>query len=300
MTLQQLLYSVKIAETKSMNKAAAELYISQPALSSAIHELEEELNIEIFIRNPKGVIVTTEGENFLSYARQIVEMSNMLRDRFSTDEIKEDRFSVSMQHYSFAVEAFIKLAEEFKLHDYELAVHETKTVEVIENVEKFRSEIGIIYENDFNKKAIDKILADKKLEFIPLFDCAIYVYLSAEHPLASKDKITFEELCDYPCLSFEQGDSNSFYFAEEVFATHKYNRIIKADDRATMLNLMTGMQGFTLCSGIICQRLNGDGYTAIPLDSDELMKIGYIKRKNIPLSKLGERYISILKSYQPD
>lgn len=299
MTLQQLLYSVKIAETKSMNKAATELFISQPALSSAIHELEEELNIEIFIRNQKGIIVTTEGENFLSYARHIVEMSNMLKDRYSSDEIKTNKFSVSMQHYSFAVEAFMKLAEEFKLNDYELAVHETKTAEVIENVEKFRSELGIIYQNDFNKKAIDKILADKSLEFVPLFDCDIYVYMSAEHPLAKKNSVTFDEIIDYPCLSFEQGDNNSFYYAEEMFPTQKYNRIIKADDRATMLNLMTGMQGFTLCSGIICEKLNGDGYTAIPLESDEVMNIGYIKRKNMPLSKLGERYISILKKYQP-
>ena len=299
MTLQQLIYSVKIAETKSMNKAAAELFISQPALSSAIHDLEEELNIEIFIRNQRGIIVTSEGENFLSYARQIVEMSNMLKDRYTSDDVKTNKFSVSMQHYSFAVEAFITLSEKFKLNDYELAVHETKTSEVIENVEKFRSELGIIYHNEFNKKAIDNILADRSLEFIPLFDCAVYVYMSSEHPLAKKKSVTLEELYDYPCLSFEQGDSNSFYYAEEMFSTHKYNRVIKADDRATMLNLMTGMQGFTLCSGIICEKLNGDGYTAIPLETDEVMTIGYIKRRNMPLSKLGEKYISILKGYKP-
>lgn len=299
MTLQQLLYSVKIAETKSMNKAAAELFISQPALSSAIHDLEEELNIEIFIRNQRGIIVTSEGENFLRYARQIVEMSNMLKDRYADEEMKTNKFSVSMQHYSFAVEAFMTLAEKFKLNDYELAVHETKTSEVIDNVEKFRSELGIIYQSSFNKKAIDKILADRLLEFVPLFDCSVYAYISAEHPLAKKKSVSLEDLFDYPCLSFEQGDNNSFYYAEEMFPTHKYNRVIKADDRATMLNLMTGMNGFTLCSGIICEKLNGDGYTAIPLETDERMTIGYIKRKNMPLSKLGERYITILKGYKP-
>ena len=299
MTLQQLLYSVKIAETKSMNKAAAELFISQPALSSAIHDLEEELNIEIFIRNQRGIIVTSEGENFLRYARQIVEMSNMLKDRYADEEMKTNKFSVSMQHYSFAVEAFMTLAEKFKLNDYELAVHETKTSEVIDNVEKFRSELGIIYQSSFNKKAIDKILADRLLEFVPLFDCSVYVYISAEHPLAKMKSVSLEDLFDYPCLSFEQGDNNSFYYVEEMFPTHKYNRVIKADDRATMLNLMTGMNGFTLCSGIICEKLNGDGYTAIPLETDERMTIGYIKRKNMPLSKLGERYITILKGYKP-
>lgn len=297
MTLQQLLYAIKIAETKSMNKAASELFVSQPALSSAIRELEAELSIEIFIRNQRGIIVSTEGENFLQYARQIVQMSEMLKDRYSSSEDVSKKFSVSMQHYSFAVEAFMTLADELKLNDYELAVHETKTAEVIENVEKFRSELGIIYQNDFNKKALDKILVDKELEFVPLFDCDVYAYISSEHPLAKNEKISFDELIEYPCLSFEQGDNNSFYFAEEMFPTYKYKRVIKADDRATMLNLMTGMNGFTLCSGIICEKLNGDGYMAIPLDFDEKMTIGYIKKRRMPLSMLGEKYITILKSY---
>lgn len=298
MTLQQLLYSVKIAETKSMNKAAAELFISQPALSSAIHELEEELGISIFIRNQRGIIVTVEGEKFLSYARQMVEMGELIKVRFSSSEKRTDKFSVSMQHYSFAVEAFIKVTEKLKLHNYDLAIHETKTAEVIDNVEKFRSELGIIYQNDFNRKAISKILQDKGLEFIPLFDCDVYVYMSALHPLADKEKVGFGDLEKYPSMTFEQGDNNSFYYAEEMFSTHQFSKVIKADDRATMLNLMTGMNGFTLCSGIICERLNGEGYVAIPLDTEEKMTIGYIKKKNMPLSVLGEEYIEALKNYE--
>ena len=298
MTLQQLLYTVKIAETKSMNKAAAELFISQPALSSAIHELEEELQIEIFIRTQRGIIVTTEGENFLSYARQIVEMSEMLKERYASGENVSNKFSVSMQHYSFAVEAFMTLAEKLSLHDYELAIHETKTAEVIENVEKFRSELGIIYESEVNEKAMNKILLERNLEFVPLFQCDVYAYTSSDHPLTAKTQVSFEDLMKYPCLTFEQGDNNSFYYAEEMFSTYKFDRVIKADDRATMLNLMTGMKGFTLCSGIICEKLNGDGYTAIPLDCEEKMTIGYIKRRKMPLSVLGEKYISILKQYE--
>jgi len=298
MTLQQLLYATKIAETKSMNKAAAELFISQPSLSSAIHDLEEELGVIIFIRNQRGIIVTNEGENFLSYARQMIELSKMIKDRFAKDEYKSNKFSVSMQHYSFAVEAFMTLAKEFELHDYELAVHETKTYEVIENVEKYRSEIGIIYENDFNEKAINKTLTDKGLEFTPLFDCDVFVYMSVNHPLSNKNMITLDDLAEYPALVFEQGDNNSFYFAEEMHSTYKFKRTIKADDRATMLNFMTGMNGFTLCSGIICEKLNGDGYVAIPLSSSEKMTIGYVKRKQMPLSLLAERYINILKRYK--
>jgi len=299
MTLTQLQYAVKIADIKSMNKAANELYVSQPALSGAIKELEDELSTQIFIRTNKGIVVTTEGEEFLQYARQMVELGNLVEERFVNNTIAKKNFSVSMQHYSFAVEAFIELAKGFDVGEYELAVHETKTHEVIDNVKNYRSELGIIYKNDFNEKAIQKILDENDLEFIPLYDCGISVFLSKNHPLAGKEKITIEELFDYPCLSFEQGDKNSFYFSEEVLSTLPYKQIIKADDRSTMLNLMTGLNGYTLCSGIICQDLNGGLYTSVSLDTNDIMTIGYIKRKNIPLSRLGKKYIEILKKYDP-
>lgn len=298
MTLTQLRYTVAIADTKSMNKAANDLFVSQPALSGAIKELEEELATQIFIRSNKGIVVTTEGEEFLRYARQMVELDNLVEERFINKAIAKKKFSVSMQHYSFAVEAFIELAKGFEVGEYELAVHETKTHEVIENVKNYRSELGVIYKNDFNEKAIQKILDESELEFIPLYDCGISVFLSKNHPLANSELITMEDLADYPCLSFEQGDKNSFYFAEEVLSTLPYKQIIKADDRATMLNLMTGLNGYTLCSGIICQDLNGGIYTSVPLDTKDIMTIGYIKRKNIPLSLLGKQYIEILKKYK--
>lgn len=297
MTLQQLRYAVTIADMKSMNKAASELFVSQPALSNTIHDLEEELGIEIFLRTNRGIVVTTEGEEFLSYARQMVELQQMVEEKYMDAPEHRKKFSVSMQHYSFAVEAFIKLARDFSLDEYELAVHETKTGEVIENVKNFRSELGIIYRNSFNHKVLQKVLEGNDLSFHSLFDCDVYVYLSSAHPLADRKKITFEDLKEYPCLSFEQGDRNSFYFAEEVLSNLEYKQVIKADDRATMLNLMTGLNGYTLCSGIICEELNGDGYTAVPFETEDKMTIGYIKRKGIPLSYLGNRYIEILKQY---
>lgn len=297
MTLTQLKYVVAIADTKSMNKASASLYVSQPALSGAIKDLEEELHIELFTRSNRGIVLTVEGEEFLSYARQMVELNDMINERYVENEDLKKKFSVSMQHYSFAVEAFMKLAKKYSVNKYEFAVHETKTYEVIENVKNHRSEIGVIYINDFNEKVLKKIISDNELEFIPLFDCSISVYMCSAHPLAKKDKIKFEELMDYPCLSFEQGDKNSFYFAEEVLSTREYKQIVKVDDRATILNLMVGMNGYTLCSGIICEELNGDGYTAVPLDTDEIMTIGYIKHKKLQLSRLGKEYIELLKQY---
>lgn len=297
MTLAQLLYAVKIADTKSMNKAAAELFISQPALSGAVRDLEEELHIELFIRTNRGIVVTTEGEEFLSYARQMVELDKMIGERYIEQKQSKKKFSVSMQHYSFAVEAFIELGRQFSVGEFELAVHETKTYEVIENVRDYRSEVGVLYLNDFNGKAMKKIFAENGLEFFPLFVCGVSVYLSKTHPLAEKEKIEFDELEDYPCLSFEQGEKNSFYFAEEVLSTLHYKQMIKADDRATMLNLMVGMQGYTLCSGIICEELNGGNFVSVPLDTGDTMTIGYVKRKNMPLSILGQKYIEILKKY---
>lgn len=298
MTLTQLTYAVKIADVKSMNKAAAELFVSQPALSGAIRDLEDEIHTELFLRSNRGIVITTEGQEFLSYARQMVELNTLIGERFIEEKQYRKKFSVSMQHYSFAVEAFIELSNQLTMGEFELAVHETKTHEVIDNVKNFRSELGILFLNEFNEKVMNKIFTENELEFVPLFECGISVYLSKTHPLSEKKIIQFEELCDYPCLSFEQGEKNSFYFAEEVLSTLEYKQIIKADDRATMLNLMVGMRGYTLCSGIICEELNGGDYVSIPLDTKDKMTIGYIKRKKIPLTLLGEKYIEILKKYE--
>ena len=298
MTLQQLRYAVAIADHKSMNKAAAELFVTQPSLSNTIKDLENEIHIEIFIRSNRGIVITPEGEEFLGYARQMLDHYRLIEERYVENAASKKKFSVSMQHYTFAVEAFIQMAKTFGMDEYEFAVHEVKTREVIENVHLNRSEIGIIYKNQFNEKFIDKILRENDLEFITLFDCRIYVYMSKGNPLAQKDIVDIEDLQQYPCLSFEQGDNNSFYFAEEVLITYDYRQIIKADDRATLLNLMVGLNGYTLCSGIICSELNGDEYAAVPLNTDETMTIGYIKHKRMPLSILGEKYIEELEKYR--
>ena len=301
MTLQQLKYAVCTAECKSMNKAASRLFISQPSLSGTIRDLEEEIGMKIFSRSNRGITITPEGEDFLGYARQILQQYQLMEEKFIEKKKPKQKFSVSMQHYTFAVQAFIEMAKDFGMDDFEFAVHETKTHEVIENVRNQKSEIGILYLNDFNRQVMEKmekIFQENAVEFTELFDCGIYVFLWKGNPLAQKELIEFEDLKDYPCLSFEQGDENSFYFAEEVFSTYDYKQIIKTDDRATILNLMIGLNGYTLCSGIICNDLNGNEYAAVPLHTDEKMHIGYIKKKGMPLSRLGERYISELRKFE--
>ena len=298
MTLQQLRYAITIADCNSMNKAAQALFISQPSLSASIRDLENEIGITIYKRTNRGITITPEGEEFLGYARQVTEQYELINHKYVDKSNIKKKFSVSTQHYSFAVKAFVELVKQFGMDEYEFAVHETKTHEVIENVKNFKSEVGILYLNDFNRKVLTKILHENNLVFTELFDCNIFVYLWKGNPLANKKVITLQDLEEYPCLSFEQGMNNSFYFAEEVLSTNEYKRIIKANDRATMLNLMVGLNGYTLCSGIISEELNGDDYKAVPLDSDDIMTIGYIARKNSAMSQLGKQYVDELAKYK--
>lgn len=298
MTLQQLKYAITIADSKSMNEAAKKLFISQPSLSSSIHDLEEEIGTELFIRNNRGVVPTPDGLEFIGYAKQVVEQYRLIEDRYVDKKEIKKKFSVSTQHYTFAVKAFVELVKKIGMDEYECAVHETKTYDVIQDVKTFQSEIGILYLNDFNSQMLQKIFRENDLEFTELFSCKTYVYLWKGNPLASKKLITMEDLEEYPCLSFEQGSNNAFYFAEEVLSTYDYKRIIKANDRATLLNLMVGLNAYTLCSGIICEELNGGDYCAIPLDSEEEMMIGYISRKGVPLSPLGRMYLEELEKYK--
>lgn len=297
MTLVQLKYALTIADCGSMNEAAKQLFISQPSLSETIRELENETGLQIFLRSNRGIIITPEGEEFLGYARQVTEQFGLLKSRYIEKKTKE-KFSVSMQHYTFAVKAFVETVKQAGMERYEFAVHETTTYDVIENVKNFKSEIGVLYLNEFNEKVMTKIIRENGLEFTELFACDTYVYLWSGHPLAEKKEISMEELDTYPCLSFDQGKNHSLYLAEEMKSTYEYKRLIKANDRATLLNLMVGLNAYTLCSGIICEELNGNDYMAVPLKETEKMRIGYIKRKGAKISHIGEIYIGELKSYE--
>lgn len=298
MTLTQLRYVFEVANSSSMNEAARNLFISQPSLSSSVKDLEEEVGLELFKRTNRGISMTPEGEEFIGYARQVVEQYQLIEARFISKEQIRKKFSVSMQHYSFAVNAFVEMVKQFGMDEYEFAIHETKTYEVIEDVRNFRSEIGILYINDFNRKVLTKLFHESGLEFHEILECGIYVYMWKGHPLADSELLTLEELADYPCLSFEQGNYNSFYFAEEVLSTYDYKQFIKANDRATMHNLMVGLNGYTLCSGILCEKLNGSEFCAVKLKSDERMTIGYLVRKGVAISPLGKKYLEEIVKFE--
>lgn len=302
MTLQQLRYAITISETGSFNKAAEILYVTQPSLTGAVKELENELGITIFHRSGRGVSLTNDGLEFIVYARQVYNQYKALLGKYGKTGKRKKKFGVSTQHYSFAVKSFVETVKHFGTDEYEFAIRETKTKDVIDDVKTLKSEIGILYMSDFNRKAIQKLLYTSGLEFHKLIDCDAYAYIWKGHPLANNNSVSFSELADYPCLSFEQGAGGSFYFAEEILSTNEYPRVIKATDRATMLNLMVGLNGYTLCSGIICEELNGSDYIAVPFETDEntvgsKMEIGYIVCKNILLSSIGRMYIEEIERY---
>ena len=300
--IQQIKYIIGIADTGSFNKAAERLFVSQPSLTVSVHELEEELGIQIFNRNGRGISLTNDGIEFLAGARELFFNYQALLERYGENGTLKKKFGVTSQHYSFAVKSFVEMVKKFNIDEYEFAIRETKTKDVIDDVANLKSEIGILYLSDFNRKIITQNLKMKNLEFHHLKDCKAYVYIWKEHPLAGKKEIALDDLQDYPCLSFEQGNESSYYYAEEILSDKEYNRTIKACDRATMLNLMRGLNGYTLCCGVISEELNGDDYIAVPFKEtkdavNRVMEIGYITKKNFTLNKIGECYIKEVKNY---
>ena len=297
MTLQQLKYVITVAETGTITEAANQLFISQPSLTNAIHELEKEMNIVIFNRTNKGISLSKEGEGFLGYARQVLEQAAILEDKYKRNGGGKKQFCVSTQHYSFAVNAFVDLIKEYGQEEYDFSLRETQTYEIIEDVARLRSEIGILFLNDFNQAVINKILKSYDLEFHLLFIANPHVFISRSHPLAEKKVITNQELEIYPYLSFEQGEHNSFYFSEEIFSESERKKNIRVRDRATLFNLLIGLNGYTVCSGVIDKKLNGSEIIAVPLADESDMRIGYITHRKGIISRLGNSYLEALMKY---
>jgi len=297
MTLQQLKYVVMVADKGSISEAARALFLSQPSLTNAIKELETEMQISIFNRTNKGISVSNAGDEFLAYARQVLEQSHLLEEKFLNVNRQSPRFSVSTQHYSFAVDAFVDVIREFGGNQYDFTLRETQTYEIIEDVSKLKSEIGILYTSSNNEEIINKLLKQNNLEFEELFIARPHVFISSKHPLAESHEITMEALENYPYLSFEQGDYNSFYFSEEILSTLDRNKNIKVRDRATLFNLVIGLNGYTVSTGVISKELNGENIIAKPLNVKEYMRVGIIRQKNMHLSRYGSAYSEALKKH---
>ena len=297
MTLQQLKYVTTIANIGSISEAAKRLFVSQPSLTKAIKELEKEMGITIFDRTNKGITVSKEGERFLGYARQVLEQAALLEEQYKSQSGGKKQFSVSTQHYSFAVNAFVELLKGAEIDQYDVSLRETQTYEIIDDVAHMKSEIGLLYYNDFNRPVLEKLIHTNELTFTELFTAHPHIFIGKTHPLAHKEVVSMDELEEYPYISFEQGDHNSFYFSEEIFSTVVRPKHIRVRDRASLFSLLLGLDGYTVSSGVIDKEVNGENIISVPLAEEGLMHIGYITNNKMQRSRLGQEYIHALVQY---
>ncbi|MGM0169633.1 hypothetical protein IGI39_003949 [Enterococcus sp. AZ135] len=297
MRLQQLIYFEKIVEKGSINEAAKALFLTQPSLSNALKELESEMNVQLLVRNKQGIIPTSEGREFLIYCRQILDQVNLLEEKFKNEPLRKQNFSVSAQHYAFVVHAFVELLRTVNADEYNFTLRETETENIFDDLASFKSELGILYLNAFNRQVMTKLFKEKGLTFTPLFDAKPHVFVSRNNPLVAKKSLKLSDLVDYPYLSYEQGETNSFYFSEEILSTWDRKKNIKVSDRATIFNLMVGLDGYTISSGIISSELNDDKIVAIPLEYDDVITLGWIKQQQLELSPLAQKYLELLKEH---
>lgn len=299
MTILQLKYVIAIAGGSSFREAASKLFVSQPALSLAIRELEEELGIQLFERTNKGIHVTKEGEEFLVYAKKAVSQYGLIEDRYLEKGDKKEHFGVSMQHYVFAVHAFVNVVKKHDSAKYVFSVKETKTDEVLENVKDLKSEIGVISFSNSNEKVMKKLFREYHLKFVPLMKRNTYVYVWKNHPLADRESLSLEELEDYPCVSFDQNNEGEFYLPEEALSNYDFARLIKSNDRATSAELMSALNGYSIGTGNMTDSVAlKDEFVSIKLLEEDPLTIGYIIRDKHNLSEIGTAYIKELEQYK--
>ncbi|MBX0301600.1 LysR family transcriptional regulator [Cryobacterium sp. 1639] len=294
-TLQQLHYFIEVAAEGSITAAADMLYVAQPTMSVAMKDLETRVGHALLVRSARGITLTTDGAEFLGYARQVVEQVALLEQRYLGRPPSRRLLGVSTQHYSFAVDAFVRMVRATEGAEYEFSLRETRTWDILEDVRTLRSELGILYRNDFNRNVIDKLLRDSGLAFRPLFLAEPHIFISRKNPLASRDRVTLADLANLPRLTFDQGANNSFYLAEEILSTLSSKREIRVSDRATIFNLMIGLDGYTISTGIISDDLDPE-IVSVPLDVDERIEIGWIGHSAIPLTEQAERYLAEVRA----
>jgi len=299
MNINQLKYVLEVAGSSSMREASTKLYVSQPALSASIHDLEEEIGILIFERTNKGISLTDEGREFLSYAKKAVGQYEILEERYLSRDSDKEHFSVSTQHYNFAIKAFADVIRKMEPDKFIFSIHETKTKEVLEDVRSLKSEVGIVSFSGSNEALIKKLFRDYQLDFVPLMRRDTYVYVWGSHPFAARDKVSIDEMSDYPCVSFDQSDDDNFYLTEEAMADYAFDKMIRSDDRATTMEIIAELNGYSIGSGML-SGTNAilQGLVAIKLKEEDPLTIGYITRKGSAMSAYGRKYLEELMKYK--
>ncbi len=293
MTVQQCRYVLEIAKTGSFNEAAKQLFIAQSSLSSCIKQLESELNIKIFARSNKGVILTAEGAEFVRYAGQLVEQHNFINERYKqSSDIK--RLHIATQHYDFISDIFCKIVNETRSEKYHFSLREIKTYEMIREVETATSDIGILAINENDRELMERFLAKRSISFISFLSTTPYVFVNKNHPLSKKEMLTYEDLRSYSYIYYDQGVNNSSFFTEEMTDEPIGGRLIEISDRASLMNVLLSSHCYTVGTGIMPSQLNDGKIVAIPLQSDKKYSIGYILNKERRINPLTQRFIKLL------
>ncbi len=299
MNITQIKYVLEAAGSASMREAASKLFVSQPALSASIKELEEELGILIFERTNKGITLTDAGREFVTYAKKAMAQYAILEDRYLSKDVDKERFSVSAQHYNVAIRAFMDVIRDLDPEKYVFSIHETRTRDVLEDVSSLRSEVGVVSFSGASEGIMRKLLREYQLDFVPLMQRETYAYVWHDHEFAGRKEISLEELSGYPCVSFDQGDDSNFYLPEEAMADYDFKKMIKSDDRATTMEMIAGLGGYSIGIGMLTEDdVILKGMVSIKLKEEDPLIIGYITRKGSRLSTYGQKYVEELLKYK--
>ena len=299
MTLQQIKYILGVAEAGSFNKASEKLFISQPSLTSSVHDAEYELGFQVFNRSARGVTVTERGQSFIQDAQNLYAKYEELLKKHCG--IEKKTFSVSTLYYAFARKAFVEIVKKYSSQGYDFAFCEKKASDVIDDVAEGKSTVGILYLSDSNSAEINKSLAAHKLEFHRLTECNAFAYLHKKHPLAKKESLSLEELSEYRFITFDTDDVKSF-FSDDVISHYGLDKAITVADRATELNLIENLNGYTFLSGIYGEDLNDpdESFVLIPLQNHEAkishtFELGYITKAGQRMNDISLTYIDVIR-----
>jgi len=299
MYISQIKYVLELARSSSMREAATNLFVSQPALSASIKDLEDELGIRIFTRSNKGISLTDEGREFVTYAKKLINQYEILEMRYLSKDSDKEKFSVSSQHYNFSIKAFAEVIRRFDPQKYVFSFHETKTKDVLEDLRSLKSEVGIISFSGANEGVIKKLIKEYGLEFTPLLRRETYIYVWKDHELAGRKEISIKELDAYPCIAFDQSDNSNFYLTEEAMADYDFKKMVKSEDRATSMELIAELHGFAIGSGMLSDdKAILKGLVAIKLKEEDPLTIGFIVRHNSQHSGFGKAYVEELLKYR--
>ena len=295
MNIQQLRYVVAIANSGTFREAAEKMYVSQPSLSISVRDLEKELGFKIFRRTSSGTFLTRRGMEFYEKAQDVVKGFDVFQNQYASPEEEKKEFSISSQHYDFLP----PLMTEFSIRYPEnknFRIFESTTVQILDEVAQGHSELGIIYLNRQNTKGIMQRVDKLGLEVVDLIPFQTHIYLRKGHSLAKKKKLVMEDLAQLPTVRFTQEKDEYLYYSENFVDTSSSSQMFNVTDRATLNGILERTDAYATGSGFLdSQSVNG--ITVIPLEDNLDNKMVYVKREEVDLSPVAEKFVQVMEAY---